>query len=72
MNSTDTDWNALTDEDFRQRIRAFLEANYPSALRYPARRLFWNEIGGWYRKMSEIGWIAPNWPREHGGMGINN
>ncbi len=71
MNSTDTDWNALTDEDFRQRIRAFLEANYPSALRYPARRLFWNEIGGWYRKMSEIGWIAPNWPREHGGMGLD-
>jgi alkylation response protein AidB-like acyl-CoA dehydrogenase len=66
-----TDWNALSDEDFRHRIRSYLEANYPGELRYPSRRLFWTEIGSWYRKMSEIGWIAPNWPREHGGMGLN-
>ena len=65
-----TDWNALSDDDFRQRIRSYLEANYPSELRYPSRRLFWNEIGFWYRRMSEIGWIAPSWPREHGGMGL--
>jgi alkylation response protein AidB-like acyl-CoA dehydrogenase len=65
-----TDWNALADDDFRQRIRLFLQAHYPSELRYPARRLFWNEIGGWYRKMSEIGWIAPNWPAQYGGMGL--
>lgn len=65
-----TDWNALADEDFRQRIRSYLEANYPHALRYPSRRLFWSEIGFWYRKMSEIGWIAPSWPREFGGMGL--
>ncbi len=65
------DWNALADEDFRVRIRSYLEAHYPSELRYPSRRLFWNEIGFWYRRMSEIGWIAPNWPREHGGMGLD-
>ena len=72
MNANDTiDWNALADEDFRRRIRDFLEANYPNELRYPSRRLFWKEIGFWYRKMSELGWIAPNWPREHGGMGLD-
>ncbi len=69
--TTTTDWNALPDDDFRQRIRSYLEANYPDELRYPSRRLFWNEIGFWYRKMSEIGWIAPNWPRAHGGMGLD-
>ena len=68
---TPADWNALTDDDFRQRIRSFLEANYPSELRYPSRRLFWTEIGFWYREMSAVGWIAPNWPREHGGMGLD-
>ena len=72
MKAKDTiDWNALADEDFRRRIRDFLEANYPNELRYPSRRLFWKEIGFWYRKMSELGWIAPNWPREHGGMGLD-
>jgi alkylation response protein AidB-like acyl-CoA dehydrogenase len=66
-----TDWNALGDDEFRQRIRSFLEAEYPNELRYPSRRLFWSEIGPWYRRMSEMGWIAPNWPREHGGMGLD-
>ena len=72
MNQTaDIDWNTLPDDEFRRRIRSYLEANYPHELRYPSRRLFWNEIGFWYREMSRIGWIAPNWPREHGGMGLD-
>jgi hypothetical protein len=72
MNDTRTiDWNALSDDDFRQRVRAYLEEHYPDEFRYPSRRLFWSEIGFWYRKMSEIGWIAPAWPREHGGMGLD-
>ncbi|MHB1122580.1 MAG: acyl-CoA dehydrogenase family protein [Ramlibacter sp.] len=66
-----TDWNALSDDEFRNRIRSYVETHYPHELRYPSRRLFWNEIGFWYRRMSEIGWIAPNWPREHGGMGLD-
>ena len=72
MNDTwDTDWNVHSEDDFRQRVRSFLEENYPDQFRYPSRRLFWSEIGFWYRKMSEIGWIAPAWPREHGGMGLD-
>jgi len=69
--SNTVDWNALSDDDFRHRIRSYLEAHYPDEFRYPSRRLFWTEIGFWYRRMSEIGWIAPNWPREHGGMGLD-
>jgi len=69
-NAGRTEWNTLTDDDFRQLVRRHLEANYPDAQRYPARRLFWSEIGHWYRHMSAIGWIAPNWPVEYGGMGL--
>ncbi len=72
MNAQDSiDWNDLSDDEFRRRVRSYLEANYPDEFRYPSRRLFWTEIGFWYRQMSEIGWIAPNWPREYGGMGLD-
>ena len=29
------------------------------------------EIMPWYRALSARGWIAPHWPREHGGMGAS-
>jgi alkylation response protein AidB-like acyl-CoA dehydrogenase len=64
------DWNALSDEAFRDLVRAEFETHYPSALRYPPRRLFWRENGDWFRRMSRKGWIAPNWPQEFGGMGL--
>ncbi len=64
------DWNALPDEAFRAEVRAYFEANYPKELRYPPRRLRWKENGDWYRRMASIGWLAPNWPAEHGGMGL--
>ena len=65
------DWNALSDANFRAEIRAYFEAHYPSELRYPPRRLRWSENGDWYRRMAQIGWLAPNWPVEHGGMGLS-
>jgi alkylation response protein AidB-like acyl-CoA dehydrogenase len=65
-----TDWNALGDEDFRAEVRAFFEANYPPHLRFLPRRLRWAECRDWYLTLSQKGWIAPNWPREHGGMGL--
>lgn len=63
-------WNTLTDEQFRALVRADFEAHYPDALRYPSRRLLWNEQGDWYRRMAAKGWIAPNWPVSYGGMGL--
>ncbi len=65
------DWNAIGDGEFRAHIRTYFEANYPSELRYAARRLRWSENGGWYRQMADLGWIAPSWPVEHGGMGLS-
>jgi alkylation response protein AidB-like acyl-CoA dehydrogenase len=65
------DWNALTDEAFRGELRAFFERNYPPHLRYLPRRARWNEIKDWWRQLYEKGWIAPNWPRQWGGMGLD-
>ncbi|MEK6593876.1 MAG: acyl-CoA dehydrogenase family protein [Pseudomonadota bacterium] len=66
-----TDYNQISDEAFRTTVRTFFEQNYPAHLRFTARRLRWEEIKGWYLTLSGKGWIAPNWPREHGGMGLS-
>jgi len=65
------DWNVLSDDAFRSLVRTEFEASYPAHLRYPPRRLRWSENGDWYRHMAGIGWLAPNWPAEFGGMGLD-
>jgi alkylation response protein AidB-like acyl-CoA dehydrogenase len=65
------DLNALPDESFRHEVRRWVEANYPPGLRNPAKRLHWSENSVWYMKLAEQGWLAPGWPREHGGMGLS-
>lgn len=66
----DFDWNTLSDEDFRSQVRAFFRAHYPEQLRYPKTRLRWAQIRDWYLLLSRKGWLAPAWPRAHGGMGL--
>jgi alkylation response protein AidB-like acyl-CoA dehydrogenase len=66
-----TDWNAMSDEAFRRELRAFFEAEYPPQLRFILRRARWHEMREWWRKLDERGWIAPNWPREWGGMALD-
>lgn len=65
------DYNAVSDDAFRREVRAFLEEKYPQDLRYVLRRVRWAEIKDWWRTLYEKGWIAPNWPREQGGMGLD-
>jgi len=65
------DYNALSDDAFRAQVRAFFEQHYPQELRYILRRARWSEMKDWWRTLYERGWIAPNWPREHGGMGLD-
>jgi len=66
-----TDYNAMADEDFRALVREFVEANYPPDLRFLIGQQPHEVMKGWYRKLSERGWVAPGWPREFGGMGLN-
>ena len=65
------DWNDISDEDFRTIVRDWFEKEYPEELRYPSHRFRWAEIKDWYLKLSAKGWVAPAWPREHGGMGLS-
>ena len=65
------DYNALDDPDFRTMVRQWTEANYPPEIRNPTKRLHWSENKIWYFKLAEKGWLAPAWPRAHGGMGLS-
>jgi alkylation response protein AidB-like acyl-CoA dehydrogenase len=71
MTAAPRDYNAMNDEDFRREVRQYLEAEYPGELRYLPHRARWREMKDWWRKLDEKGWIAPNWPREWGGMALD-
>ncbi|QHE83942.1 acyl-CoA dehydrogenase family protein [Hydrogenophaga sp. BPS33] len=65
-----TDFNSLSDEAFRTLARDFLEQHYPEDKRHIIGRARWADIQGWYRTLSQAGWLAMAWPREHGGRGL--
>jgi alkylation response protein AidB-like acyl-CoA dehydrogenase len=66
-----TDWNAMSDEDFRAEVRQFFEKEYPEHLRFLPHRVTFDEIRDWHAKLYEKGWVAPAWPVAYGGMGLN-
>ena len=55
------------DAAFRAEARGWLEANLPQELRGWSVRPPPHLIKAWHRKLFERGWIAPHWPKEHGG-----
>src|SRR3982074_28889 len=65
------DYNAMSDEEFAAEVRQWLEAHYPPDLRYPTHRLHRSETKVWYDLLAAKGWLAPRWPREYGGMGLD-
>ena len=65
------DLDALTDDEFRLHVRRWIEANYPQEIRNPPKRLHFKDNKPWYQKLSQQGWLCPNWPKEFGGMGIS-
>ncbi|MGE6919908.1 acyl-CoA dehydrogenase [Achromobacter kerstersii] len=67
----DADWNGMPEAEFRALLRRFFRAHYPAHLRHVPWRLHWDEIKAWYFTLSRQGWIAPSWPREHGGMALS-
>lgn len=64
------DWNAISDEAFRAEAAA-LFATCPPHLCHLRRRMRMHEVRNWYETLSAAGWLAPGWPVEHGGMGLN-
>ena len=47
-----TDWNAMTDAEFRKEGRQFFEAEYPEELRPLPHRPKFAEIEHWHRKLA--------------------
>lgn len=65
-----SDWNMMPEDQFRAMVRHFVQTHYPDELQHAAHRLHWHEIKDWYLALSRQGWIAPAWPKEYGGMGL--
>ena len=65
------DYNAISDDTFRAEVRTFFEIEYPPELRYILRRARWPEMKPWWDKLYNKGWVAPGWPVEWGGMGLD-
>ncbi len=54
----------------RDELRRWLADNFPPAWRFPPSRLSLRDTREWHLKLNARGWAAPNWPKEHGGMGL--
>jgi len=65
------DWDALGDEEFRLRVRAVFEREYPAELRNPPRRLRWHECRDFYFRLGQLGLAALAWPKQYGGAGLS-
>ncbi len=66
----DLDFNELTDLEFRKTVRGLFKAYYPEERRYLPYRQSWEQSKDWYMTLSKLGWLAPAWPKEQGGMGL--
>ena len=58
------------DIAFRNEARAFIEENYPKAVRDKQARgeeLTKEEHLSWHQILAKKGWVAPSWPKEWGG-----
>ena len=63
------------DETFRQEVRDFIETHYTADMRARAAKslsgyLYKEDHLRWQKSLHDNGWIAPNWPVEHGGAGF--
>ncbi len=64
----------LSQEDaaFRDEVRAFIATKLPPEIKRKIEKgikLAKEDFVRWQKILFEKGWIAPNWPKEHGGTG---
>ncbi len=67
----DTTFSAA-DEEFRGEVRSYLREATPAELKYKVENgieMQRDDVIGWHRILYRKGWVAPNWPAEHGGPG---
>ena len=58
------------DLAFRDEVRQFFDEAYTPELQKRLRSPdYKSAIEDWQRKLYDKGWVAPNWPAEHGGTG---
>lgn len=59
-------------EEFKEEVHAWVEENLPSELRVGNRKdLPKAPLGKWIQAVGSRGWIAPEWPTEYGGGGLD-
>ncbi len=57
---------------FREEVRAFIRAELPADIKDKVRKglhLGKDDYARWQKILYQRGWVAPNWPKEHGGPG---
>ena len=62
------------DQAFRAEVRNFIRANLPTDIRdrvLNGMEITMHDTLRWHRILYEKGWVAPVWPKEHGGAGWN-
>jgi len=64
------------ERSFRDQVRDFLDRNLSPDIRRAqdlTTTVFteYEVVQAWHRILHRQGWVAPNWPREHGGTGWN-
>jgi len=59
---------------FREEVRAWLKEGMPPHIRAKAEvdaQFSQDEVMQWHRVLYRKGWVAPHWPKEHGGPGLD-
>ena len=52
-------------------VDAFVAEHFPPEWKFPPARLSLAQSASWQSALAERGWMAPGWPKEHGGMGLS-
>ncbi|MGO9060020.1 MAG: acyl-CoA dehydrogenase family protein [Candidatus Binataceae bacterium] len=68
--------DSIDDQEFRVRVRAFLDANLPAGWGTPAYVLPRGDeyialLNDWQRRLSKAGFLGLAWPKEYGGAGAS-
>ena len=61
-------------ESFRREVRSWIQEALPADLRAKAEvdaNFEMEEVMRWHRILHQRGWVAPHWPVEHGGPGLD-